>query len=471
MSDTSQTSAIDIKKSANTTEPVSPIGTFFGSLIFQLFHLFIIIITGACMLWSAKVAQTNLMATDFDNIPYKYSRVNSLDTEGILINVDVVKTPDAVFSTKIKFDVEENMKIIKFGILGLDSIREWTDGPKSNNFTLYLGTIWQKMSANYSSMINSFYNILNSFCSESVIIFFMPFIIFFVLLGVGVLNGFYGAFLWFSQLYLLFSVQTGCFTETQKSENSTDKYERKVWGDGDGMFSLWNFPLAIFYIFIALISVSWLGALIIFYFLIRSALSSLLMPFFMTAKINGTDKEYSFSTLLMNVLKYKISVIMYIISFFIISDSSVSLGGLGAFIAIIACLFIYSFYPNIYKQYIPTATDGVTAGLEPYNQAKKNKLNIDDLYLLKGAPKFDEKCEIKKPKSWFESIMSFFSSIITTTKKQSATPVTAPQPPTKTTTLVTPVAQLKPETQNYNGEYLRGEQRPGESLGGKKSKK
>jgi hypothetical protein len=120
----------------------------------------------------------------------------------------------------------------------------------------------------------------------------------------------------------------------------------------------------------------------------------------MTAKIkDSNDEPYTFYRLLNNILLYKMSVIMYIVSFFVVSDAYAALGGLGAFIAIIACVFIYSFYPNIYQQFKPTDATS-TIKLETYKQAHK-------FCSKKNLPKAD--CDMEHTQTWFEWLLSWFT--------------------------------------------------------------
>jgi len=429
MSDTSETSAIDDKKNSSSSgnNPKSETSTFFGALIYQLFYLFIVIIAGGAMLWSAKVSQTNLMPNDLKCEPFTYAetKLNGGVNLNPVANIDVVKMRndagmDEIRSTKLEFPIKENMNIVKFGICGLESIREWTDGPDSTPFTLYLGTIWQKMAANYSNMMTTFYNILNQTCNESVIIFIMPFIIIFVLFVVGVINQFYGILLWFTSLHLLFSLQKDCFQEKKLDVNGKEilingtpvETTRKIWEYKSGdMAKHWFWSIV--YIIAAFMSVGWIGYFTTFYFLIRSAFSALFLPFCMTAHIkddgvnsNADKKEYTFSTLLKNILKYKMSVIMYIVSFFIIGDANAALGTLGAFIAIVACFFIYSFYPDIYRQFKPDKDNTEsTIGLTSYKQANKTcetKIKKDEGCVFESKP--DE------TKTWLQSLISIFFS-------------------------------------------------------------
>ena len=457
MSDTPESSAIDDKKET-PTDPISETKTFFNALIYQLFHLFIIIIAGGAMLWSAKVAQTNLMPNNLDCEPYNISETIINNGEPIVVNIDVVKMKNdqgsnEIRSTKLVFPFKENFSIIRFGILGLESIRDWTDGPKSNVYTLYLGIIWQKMNSNYSGMMNSFYNFLNTTCSESVIIFLGPIIITIVLFVVGFVNGIYGTILWFLELYRLFSKQTGCFnkpiydTEGNPILDSNKKpiYELgKIWTYEKGeMGRQWYWT--IFYILMSLIFLG-LVSLIIFCLLVRSSLSSLILPLLMVGKIQGskdpTNNSYSFSSLLGNIIKYKTRVIMFIVSIFVISDAFSALGSLGALVAIIACIFIYFFYPEIYQQYKPGAEEvESTIGFASFEQYFKlcNKKEPEPI-----------KCNIEKPKTWIEWFKSLFSgsSPAQTQMPITTTPITTT--PITTSEIKEPSAPIYEAPSSYN---------------------
>jgi hypothetical protein len=456
MSDTSETSAIDEKKESTNpspTDPATETSAFFMNLVWQLFYLFILIIAGGSMLWSAKVAQTGLMPTDIDAEPFNS---NTLQIPPIPINIDVVKTKDdsgdpIIKSTKIEFPVEENMNIIKFGIFGLESIREWTDGPKSSPFWVYLGTIWQKMAVNLSSTMSSFYNILNQTCSESVIIFIIPYLLFFIspfiFMGLGLVNLFYGVFLWFSQIPLLFSERDGCYEEGVFNKEGEPVYEKEFnkdtgkwvnklgenrepiqimktrikWRVPDGAMKT-HWGRSILYTIFAILGLFWgVGPFMIFYFGLRSTLSALFLPFYLKANIlgensdepideKGKPKNYTWSTAIANILKYKLSVIMYIVSYLIVKDAYFSLGALGAVIAIVACIFVYSFYPNIYKPQtdIPTATLDLASYDKPIPSKNEFAGEIDESKCKEGMAS-GKKTVIKTPSISIPSVKNPFS--------------------------------------------------------------
>ena len=79
----------------------------------------------------------------------------------------------------------------------------------------------------------------------------------------------------------------------------------------------------------------------------------------------GKPKPYNIKSLFVDVLKYKHSVIMYIISYLLISNTYSSYGNYAAVIAFVMCGIIYFFIPSVYKRYLPTSKDYATLGLTP----------------------------------------------------------------------------------------------------------
>jgi hypothetical protein len=172
-----------------------------------------------------------------------------------------------------------------------------------------------------------------------------------------------------------------------------------------------------------------------------------------------------------NILKYKMSVIMYIVSFFIISDAYSVVGALGAFIGIVACIFVYSFYPNIYQQFKPGAENvESTINLAPYKMV--NKVCTENIKKIFSSDKYDMDAEDDTSKrTWLEWLLSLLSTSVkvaapaTETKAgsaQASAPATASQtkpkevemtdfskpltPPKKPTTLTNEPSIVKPST-------------------------
>ena len=92
---TSDTEAIDDKKDTTpTTSPFS--GTFMATMFSKLLLLGIIVVTGTCMVYTCRVAQSNILPTDLNCYPYTNIMPIINNGQGdISININVVKTNDS----------------------------------------------------------------------------------------------------------------------------------------------------------------------------------------------------------------------------------------------------------------------------------------------------------------------------------------------------------------------------------------
>ena len=343
MSEESDTSAIDDKKNKTTTD--GNIMTFFYGLISSLFSLVIYIIIGACILYSCKVAQSKLILSNMDFMPY----TNNLpDISPTVVDVNIVKTADAIFSTKLEFPVQKNIDIYNHSILNyLTSLK---DSPKSNVFKLYISSIIQGVVSTNLLLLDSFYKMVNNSFTESLIIFIVPFIFPFLIFGTALVNMLLLFINWFYYVYLFLSVKTS-------AENKPAEWKETP-------ISGWNIGYYLLYLFFAFIVYLFVGTFTVF---IGPAIAiySFLLPLFMEANVVNSKKPYYLKNLLSDIMKYKHSVIMYFISYYVISNANMAYGNYAALVALVMCLIIYFFISPVYKQYIPGRNDTATMGLTP----------------------------------------------------------------------------------------------------------
>jgi hypothetical protein len=365
MSDTDTNTVEEKKKQSLGETNFTPAQSFFADIGFQLLHLGIIVLTGGVMLYNCKVAQANIMPTDLDCAPYAGGKIPEIAKT--LINIDVVKTADDIKSTKIFFQTAENIEVLKNGILGIDWIRKMlepeVDGDKSDPYpytilAYFLITFQGLIQMNYV-ILDKVYGVMNKMCSESVIVFILPYIFIFLCLGMLIFNGLYSWILWFTN-YEVFS-----FKREKEIVGSKTRYRWSKPAKNDTSIIWTAFILmCLFFSFFGLGIGVILPCMVVF-----SGIIAGLSPLFMTAKVEGSGQDYSIFTALQNVVLYKMSVIMYIISLLVVSDAYKAQGAIGALVAIFACVFIKFFYPEIYQQNTKTST--ATPGLEKYDIATK----------------------------------------------------------------------------------------------------
>lgn len=350
-------STIDEKKNKSNNGSKLQIADFFKSLFGQLFILGIIILVGSLILFNCKVAQTNLLPTCLTLFPYT-DVVPPINP--ILADINIVKTSNAEFSTKLSFSPEENMKSMNAGILG--SLKKMIDGPNSSVYKLYIATTLQELIATNFTIINSYYNLLNSYLSESLIIFVAPLFSWLLYFFIVVVNNFYMWILWFKNISLLFSEKTGT------SEKTTWK-AGNMWTAGNILMSLLTIYILVILFFI-------LGIWLIIPLTVGIiSIYCLFYPLGFSAKNATTGKPYGVMSTILNILKYKLSIIMYITSLFVILNASATFGGYFAFVALIACLLLY-FFSDIYMSYFPKAVDHATSGLGDFLQAAKTCIPV-----------------------------------------------------------------------------------------------
>jgi hypothetical protein len=355
---TSDTAAIDDKKDTTpTTSPLS--GVFAATMFSKLLLLGIIVVTGTCMVYTCRVAQSNILPTDINLFPYTDIFPTINNGTDMPINIDIVKTSDGIYSTQIKFPLTENMDGFKKGIFGY--LKGMIDSKDAGNFQLYVATTIQQVLATNLAIVNWIFNLFNSSLTESMIIFFVPFIVLFINFFTSIVNTFYLMFLWFYNLPLLFA------TKSNSNGGKTTWSPGIMWS----WIDWWLNTKSIFWIFIFVLLFFILGiGLIIPILAGLITLYSIFLPLFMRAeKVNNST--YTFIDALYNVIEYKLSVIMYIVSYFVISDAYSSYGSYSALVAIIACLLLY-FFTDIYKQFIP---ENKTLWTNNYNQAEKTSGN------------------------------------------------------------------------------------------------
>jgi len=395
----------------NKSSDKLPTSSFFKSLFIQIFNLFLLIFIGLAILYNTKVSQSNIIPTDVNCQPYD---INKSEINKIDINVDVMKSNNngnyEVKSTKITFPYTKNINIINNSSLGLKYLKTWKYMENTNPFYIYIATIQSKLFSNSFSMYNNIFNVINQTCSDSVIVFLLPLIFLLIVFIIGIINSVYFVYLYFFELYLLFSSKKEFKIENVMDENGKQVFINNIelkeklvkWEYEKGaIFKNWYNPfLFIFFVniaFMLLLLFSFMIPLIPFFLLIVS-FKSFFLPLFLVGEVSNSNKEkYTFYNLITNFLKNRMNILMYIISFFVIIDAYISIGNYGLLISIIACIFIYMFYPEIYKKTV-LLNNNSTPGLTTYNTALK-KCIINDFNGTKYG--------VEKKQTWFEWIMSF----------------------------------------------------------------
>jgi hypothetical protein len=347
----SDTSTLDNKRKQQTPDKPKEFTNFFLGIFVQLIVFGVLILIGSLALYSGKVAQTNIMPTCLSYAPYT-DVIPSI--QQIPVDINVVKTDKGSFSTKIEFPLEENFKTIN-NTLGI--LKNWINGSNSNVYKLYIATCLQQLISCNLTITNNINNFANSMLTETWFVLLGPYILFFTGILTSVINTFYLIILWFYNIYLLFS-------EKDLSNGKTTWKEGAMWG-------LFNWWWAAIYVFAFTILFLTVGMSMVIP--ITAGLTSLfctLFPLFMKSRNSETGRNYGILETIKNILKFKLNVIMIVVSLYIISSANSNFGGYAAFVSLVACVILY-FFSSVYHRYVPKTSDHVSLGLGDYVQAQK----------------------------------------------------------------------------------------------------
>ena len=350
----SSTAAIDEKKKKATIS-ANPAINVVSSLLVSLASLGVVIVVGSLYLYMGKVAQSNLLPTCSSYEPYTQLKPSFGEK---VIDINIVRTSKGNFSTKLEAPLSENIEVINksFGFL-----RDMIYNTDSTPFKLYIATTIQQLLAFNFSVNNAVYNFMNSNLSETVVVFFSLFVSIFVQCIVGFFNTIYLSFLMFYNLSLLFS--------SKKVMNG-----QATWTDGD-MWGILTWYWSIFYIILLLIFFFSVGiTLFIPVVTFIVTLYCMFYPLSIHLKNKSTGKRYTVMDTIKNVFKFKISIIMFVISFLIVSTISSNYGSNAALISIAGCVLAF-FFLSVYQATGPTKL--TTPGVGLFTQADKVCKSID----------------------------------------------------------------------------------------------
>lgn len=349
MSETSDTSTIDEKKeqssSLNNGDYISNIGSFLSSVIVMFISITVYYTGSALILYACKLAQSNILPTDVHCAPYTDLNPN---IQPIKTNIFATGGDEAQ-SMKLSFPYNEyNSKNYI-----LDMFREYKNESKSHFLTNYLISIIETiMQFNYSSF-NKILNMLNGL-PEIVLIIFGPVIIAFISTFLFIADHLYLIYLWFAQMSWFFKINT--------NDSGTGKPK---WEDVTFM-SPFNYGCAV-------------GLVILFFILfffslpVISILAGLTMSWCMfaciTYKAEMGGKIISALPIIKDTFKYYKTLIMSILSFFVVVSAFSKLGTIPGIFSILVLALMYFgiisidlFNPSNKENLSPIVSD---------NQAKK----------------------------------------------------------------------------------------------------
>lgn len=356
-------------QSAQMPGPASTVG-FIMSILSQIFFILLLVLSGSFMLYYCRVAQSNILPTCSNKVPYTYTQVKleELETNGkvntdALIDMNIVKnTAFGNLSTKLYFSFENNTMQDR---VPFRPLFDMIYGRFANQFTRYIATTIQGCLFLNLTILNTALNFINSICSETVIIFIMPMVMSFGGAPLLIFNCVYLAIMFLYNI-LLFK-DRALRGDELRSHNPGITFPNKVETDwiSQPLFSIWGLVITwlsfITYLIYFFIFFGWAVTILIG---AAVAIYSVVLP--LTVKANlvekigdqyiKTEKYYSVINTFLDVLKYKLNIIMYIISFMVVTGATSAYSVYTGFCVIIGCILLYHF-STIYERYVPLTQD------------------------------------------------------------------------------------------------------------------
>jgi hypothetical protein len=350
MSEPSNTSAIDEKKkeesnSSDKGDYLKNIISFMTSVIVMFIVITIYYTGSGLLLYVCKLAQSNILPTEVRCWPYTDTKP---DIQPIKTNI-FTTGGDSPSSMKLSFPYNEyNSKNYV-----IDMFREYKNDSNSNFLANYfISLIETIINFNYSAF-NKILDMLNGM-PETLLVIFGPLIVAFISIIIFIIDHLYLIYLWFAQLGWFFK------SNTNDSGKGAPKWEDVTFG--------WTFRYW---------SAIWLAIIFVMGFFFALPVISILAAFSMSwcifsciaykAEMGG--KIISALPIIKDTFKYYKTIIMSILSFFVVTNAFNKLGLVPGIFSIITVILIY--FGIISIDLFNTSSKENLSPLVSFSQAKK----------------------------------------------------------------------------------------------------
>lgn len=317
MTETTDSSAIDEKNKSNSSDNsdyLNNLGGFMKNVII-IFLVVIIYFTGSgFILYACKLAQSNILPTDENCAPYTSSKPNINEVKTNIFTSDDV-------SMKLSFPYnEENSKNYL-----IDLFREYKDEPKSNFLANYFISIIEKIINLNFLIFNAGLDKLNKF-PEIFLVLLGPIILSIMTIFIFMANNVYLWFLWFAKMGWFFKTNTNDSSSGKPKWEDVSITSPVSYGCAIGLVILF---CILFFISLPLITfLSWL-------LMVSCIISGLSYKSVMNGKL------ISVLPIIKDTFKYYKSVIMSVLSFFVVISAFSKLGPVPGIFSIITLALIY----------------------------------------------------------------------------------------------------------------------------------
>jgi hypothetical protein len=379
------------KKTGTTQSQVY--GEFFKYIGLKLIALLIQTFLGVYALWMCKVAQANLLPSDFRGAPYT-DLPPIIDS--IITQVNFFKLNGDDYSTKLLFQYlyipdksANDSKQINSQFSLLNQLREANESPTITGTTMYFIYILENLFCLNFSMINMFFSFFNSFY-EWVLVLFGSYLLIFVFVANSILSNILFLYIFFAGIFTWIWKLNKPQVVIQNGEKLTKPNFIQNW------VYITFFAMPLTWVFTLVESIFLLNCFLPFLILGNTAVFPIIILYcilsasFIVAKVVEGSKigeNYTFLTLYVNKMRYMITPIFIIMSIYVIIGAKAYLGNTERNAAIVATVIVLLTLMNIP---ITNVNDFGTKDTQPYNyiQAEKRtqfKFSSTVLWALSGA--------------------------------------------------------------------------------------
>lgn len=350
------TTAIDNKKNEkndSTQDNSLNLGGFFKNLISIIIQLIIWLwVIGPIILYTCKMSTAGVLPMDLHEVPFT-DQINNVANK--IINVNVVKEANKIYSTKVNLNHKEILEQFKNGLFS--HLRDFQSNPKKANF---FGNFWANILFNILStnfdLFDKLYTMVNDNLPESAIILISPIIFWVLIIGLYIIN---------ALQTFLYQISKGKeFFSKMKIENN-----KVIWEEG-------NFiePIRWIFAILSMIFVFWPATFLLPIF---TLCYSIFAPLFVTGKLEN-NKKYNFSKFIIDNIFYKSQLFLIMFSLLIISPIYSNLGTyyLIAFfiaVAILAYKHFYDYKSISQDPHLSEGLDKVNVNMKGGYKKKYNK--------------------------------------------------------------------------------------------------
>jgi hypothetical protein len=331
---------------------------------------------GVYVLWTSKVAQANILPSDFRGAPYT-DLPPIIDP--VITQMNFFKLDGEDYSTKLLFQYlyipdksANDSKQINSQFTILNSLREFNESPTITGTTMYFIYMIESLFCLNFTMINLFFSFFNSFYEWALVLFgsyllMFVFVVNFILSNIVFLYIFFaGIFTWIWKL-----------NKAQVVMQDGEKFAKPNFKQNWVYITLMAMPFTWFFTLIETIFIVnlfgvflILGNMAVFPVII---IYCLLSASFIIAKVTEGAKigeNYTFLTLYVNKMRYMITPIFIIMSIYVIIGAKTYLGTTERNAAIVAVIIVLIALMNIP---ITNVNDFGSKDTEPYNYLQAEK--------------------------------------------------------------------------------------------------